>query len=50
MSQVKNHAILMYDTPEKDPRIFYATKFFAPDPFIYIETQEKNTFISLTLN
>lgn len=35
---MEHDAILMIAASESDSNIYYATRFFAPDPFIYIQT------------
>ncbi|RKY01004.1 aminopeptidase P family protein [Candidatus Poribacteria bacterium] len=38
-------AILLYEASERDSNIFYATRFLAPDRFIYIRTAEREAII-----
>jgi Xaa-Pro aminopeptidase len=37
-SKLKNKNILLYAPSETDSNVLYATKFFCPDPFIFIRT------------
>src|SRR5579872_5672406 len=36
-------AILMYACSETDARMYYVTRFLAPDPFIYLRKNGKST-------
>lgn len=38
-------AQLIYDTPEKNCDLYYATKFRAPDPFIFLEVRGRKTLV-----
>jgi Xaa-Pro aminopeptidase len=37
-SKIKNRNILLYAASETDSNVLYATRFFCPDPFIFIRT------------
>jgi Xaa-Pro aminopeptidase len=46
MSKGKNKAtLLMVAASETDPDMLYATKFFAPDPFIFLQRNGKRTLV-----
>jgi len=38
-------ARLIYDSSERNPDLYYATKFRAPDPFIYVEKRGRSTLV-----
>ena len=38
MARPGNKHILLYAASEADADVLYATRFFAPDPFIFIQT------------
>ena len=39
----KDEAILMIADSEVDSNLYYATRFIAPDPFVFIQTSGKKT-------
>src|SRR6266436_7434150 len=46
MSKGKNKAtLLIVAASETDPDMLYATKFFAPDPFIFLQKNGKRTLV-----
>src|SRR6266478_3649981 len=45
MDNKNNQAILMIANSEVDSNLYYATKFLAPDPFIFIQTAGKKTLV-----
>lgn len=50
MNQLKpNQAILIIAASEGDANLFYATRFLAPDPFIFIQTSKKKILIASDL-
>jgi len=45
--QIKTSAKVIYESPDRSSDLFYATKFHAPDPLLYIETKKsKYLFVS----
>ena len=44
-----SEAILIIAASEQDANLFYATKFLAPDPFIFIQTSKKKIIIASDL-
>jgi len=45
--QLEMSARVIFDSPEKSSDLFYATRFYAPDPILYIETKKsKFLFVS----
>jgi hypothetical protein len=38
-SSAKSSTILLYAASDSDADILYATRFFAPDPFVYLRTR-----------
>jgi len=38
---MSNQAILVIAASERDPNLYYATRFLAPDPFVFIQIQGK---------
>ena len=45
MSKTKNQTRLIVAASETDADMLYATKFFAPDPFIFLEKNGKRTLV-----
>jgi Xaa-Pro aminopeptidase len=45
MTKSKNQTRLIVAASENDPDILYATRFFAPDPFIFLEQGGKRTLV-----
>ncbi|HEY2614194.1 MAG TPA: Xaa-Pro peptidase family protein [Chthoniobacterales bacterium] len=43
--RAKNETRLIVAASEQDPDMFYATEFFAPDPFIFLERNGKRTLV-----
>ncbi|MBI3812071.1 MAG: aminopeptidase P family protein [Nitrospirae bacterium] len=43
--KTNDQAILMIANSETDSNLYYATKFLAPDPFIYIQTNGRKTMV-----
>ncbi len=42
---MKKQAILIIAASEKDANLYYATRFIAPDPFVFIQTNGKKTLL-----
>ena len=45
MKKSKSQTRLIVATSEHDPDMLYATRFFAPDPFIFLERHGKRTLV-----
>ncbi len=45
MKKSKNQTRLIVAASENDPDMLYATRFFAPDPFIFLERNGKRTLV-----
>ena len=45
MSKTKNGTRLIVAASEQDPDMLYATRFFAPDPFIFLEKNGRRTLV-----
>ncbi len=48
-AEKSKQAILMIAASESDANLFYATKFLAPDPFIFIQTNRRKIIIASDL-
>src|SRR5215471_17765856 len=45
MHKIKTDARLIYSASESDANMLWATRFFAPDPFIFIEKRGKRFLV-----